>query len=74
MDPGAIPHPRPRVAVSHKRRKIEGRVTAALCNLSLRLVRVRPTRRGFHAARACLSVTELFTCTCAAGRKESENG
>jgi len=71
MDPGAISHPYPRVAVSHKRRKIEGRVTAALCNLSLRLVRVRPTRRGFHAARACLSVTELFTCTCATGRKES---
>jgi hypothetical protein len=42
----------PRVAVSHKRRKIEGRVTPALCNLSLR-VRVRPTataRRKFHAA------------------------
>lgn len=42
----------PRVTVSHKRRKIEGRVTSVLCNLSLR-VRVRPTataRREFWTA------------------------
>lgn len=36
-------------------------------------VRARPTRRGFHAACACLSVTELFTHTCTARWKKSRN-
>lgn len=67
---------RPRaVAVSHKKRKIEGRVTPALCNLSLR-VRVRSTataRREFRPA-VSLSLNYSLTRVPRDGRRQVQRG
>lgn len=57
---GARRHPR--VAVSHKRRKIEGRVTSVLCNLSLR-VRVRPTATARREFRTAISLSLNYSLT-----------
>lgn len=72
MELGAPPpHRIASSAVSHERRKIEGRVTPVLCNLSLR-VRVRPTATARRRECGRVSVTELFTYTCNAGWTERE--
>lgn len=50
------------VAVSHKKRKIEGRVTPALCNLSLR-VRMRSTAMARREFRTAVSLSLNYSLT-----------
>lgn len=66
---GARRHPR--VVVSHKRRKIEGRVTSVLCNLSLR-VRVRPTATARRAFRTAISLSLNYSLTRVSRGTEKE--